>query len=199
MAATSLPMSDARIAVLAGILLVGLLPGHHDFRAGLDHPQLGIPQLQVLVHVANQDQQAAAGKRAIGGHGRAPSFRFIQNRGLNPDLQFAFPILQFAIATAIDCKLQSTNCKVQIDRLAAAGPRRTRHAIPLLYRATRPRDRRSSSFAPSRAAIDCLSCLPNPVSHQRLPPAPGSRSALASGECLACSSKRPRRRPTLTP
>jgi hypothetical protein len=29
-------------------------------------------------------------------------------------LQFAFPVLQFAIGAAIDCKLQSSNCKGQI-------------------------------------------------------------------------------------
>jgi hypothetical protein len=39
------------------------------------------------------------------------------------DLQFAFTVLQFATRTAIDCKLRSSNCKVQIEHAVAAGPR----------------------------------------------------------------------------
>jgi hypothetical protein len=39
------------------------------------------------------------------------------------NLQFAFPVLQFATRTAIDCKLRSSNCKVQIEHAVAAGPR----------------------------------------------------------------------------
>src|SRR5262245_24736840 len=57
-------IGHAGIAILAGVATFGLLAGDGDRRAGLDQPQLWIPQLQVLVHIADKGEDAFTGKRA---------------------------------------------------------------------------------------------------------------------------------------
>ena len=67
--------------------------------------------------------------RGTGYTGRTVLFRttsvmqILQFFACRANLQFAFPVLQFAIGAAIDCKLRSSNCKVQIVTVVAAEPR----------------------------------------------------------------------------